>query len=196
MDSVEQLVRAAVDGDGEQVTRLLGEGVPVDARDREHRTALDRALWAGQLSSVSLLLSAGADTEQPIGEYRETLPLRFAAEREMQDIARVLLEAGADPDGRLCEGRATALMVAAQEGHTGIAQMLLDHDAAIELAGRGMTALEWAASAGRPATVRLLLEHGAACVPQALAIAGECHHAQRSPERQSGYATTISILQG
>ncbi|MEW1795270.1 ankyrin repeat domain-containing protein [Streptomyces niveus] len=88
-------------------------------------------------------------TKRSIGQYAESLPLRFTAERGMRATARILLEAGAEPDGRLCEGRATALMMAAAEGHEGIAQMLLDYGAGLESVGRDQTPLEWAALADR-----------------------------------------------
>ncbi|MEV8288475.1 ankyrin repeat domain-containing protein [Streptomyces niveus] len=195
MGGTAELVEAAGSGDLERVTGLLGGGSPVDGRDEEHRTALDRALWAGQHEAIRLLLAAGANTEQPIGQYAETLPLRFTAERGMQATARILLEAGAEPDGRLCEGRATALMMAATEGHEGIAQMLLDHGADLESVGRDQTPLEWAAFGGRPTTVRLLLDHGAARTADALA---EAHRSadrwKHTPERQAEYTATISML--
>ncbi|MFE4497391.1 ankyrin repeat domain-containing protein [Streptomyces niveus] len=160
MGGTAELVEAAGSGDLERVTGLLGGGSPVDGRDEEHRTALDRALWAGQHEAVRLLLAAGANTEQPIGQYAETLPLRFTAERGMQATARILLEAGAEPDGRLCEGRATALMMAATEGHEGIAQMLLDHGADLESVGRDQTPLESVASQGGSGAGRRALPIG------------------------------------
>ncbi|WP_329453783.1 ankyrin repeat domain-containing protein [Streptomyces sp. NBC_01497] len=195
MDGAAKLVEAAGCGDLELMTSLLGKGTPVDGRDREGRTPLDRALWAGRHGAVCLLLAAGTNTEQPIGQYAETLPLRFTAERGMQTMARILLEAGAEPDGRLCEGRATALMVAATEGQEGIAEMLLDHGACLESVGRGRTPLEWAASGGRPAVVRLLLDHGATRIAEALAQAGRgANRWKHTPERQAEYTETISML--
>ncbi|WP_069630374.1 ankyrin repeat domain-containing protein [Streptomyces niveus] len=130
-------------------------------------------------------------TKRSIGQYAETLPLRFTAERGMRATARILLEAGAEPDGRLCEGRATALMMAAAEGHEGIAQMLLDYGAGLESVGRDQTPLEWAAFGGRPTTVRLLLDHGAARTADAHRSADRWKH---TPERQAEHTATISMF--
>lgn len=156
MDAIEQLVRAAQDGDEKRVARLLTDGVEPDARSAKHRTALDLAVWARQVGVVRLLLAAGADPEQSIGEYSEDMPLRCAVSQGMEGIVRVLLDAGAFPDGRRDRSRATPLMVAAFEGHTAIVQLLLDHGADIELIGRRKTVLEWAERGGNQDAIRLL----------------------------------------
>ncbi|MEV6395490.1 ankyrin repeat domain-containing protein [Streptomyces sp. NPDC051907] len=161
VDTVEQMVRAAADGDEERVAGLLDMGVPVDAVNSQHRTALDVALWAGHTDVVRLLVGAGADPRQSIGEYSEDTPLRFAAGQGMTGVVRLLLDAGVDPDHRLAATRATPLMIAAVEGRTEIVRLLLDHGAGIELKGRGKTVLEWAAGGGRMEVVRLLQDHGA-----------------------------------
>ncbi len=53
---------AAETGDLVTLARLLGQGVPADARPASDRgrTALDRAIWAEQTEAVQLLLAAGA----------------------------------------------------------------------------------------------------------------------------------------
>jgi hypothetical protein len=76
MDAIQQLGHAAEAGDVEHVASLLREGVPVDAASGvgRPRTALDRAIWAEQPDVIRLLLDAGADPDQIIGEYGGTCP--------------------------------------------------------------------------------------------------------------------------
>jgi ankyrin repeat protein len=197
VNAVEQMVRAAADGDEKRVARLLGEGVPVDAGNTKYRTALDVAVWAQRTNVIRLLLAAGADPEQSIGEYAEDTPLRFAAARGMREVVSLLLDADAMPDYRLHPTRATPLMLAATENHTEIVRLLLDHGAALELEGRGKTALEWAAWSGRPEALRLLLDRGAVCTAEALECAEREAVLRRqslSPERSAEYKLTVSIL--
>jgi ankyrin repeat protein len=157
MDVADRLTAAAAAGDIEVLTDLLSTGIAVDAVDGRRRTALDRAVWAGMTDAVRLLVAAGADVEQPIGEYREDTPLRFAAGRGDLPLAQLLLEAGAEPDRPPHARKITPLMVAGAAGHAA----LLAGGADLELTGRQGTALEQAAFAGRKETVHLLLAQGA-----------------------------------
>lgn len=208
MDTADRWAVAAAAGDVGALTELLSAGGAVDAVDGRRRTALDRALRAGRTDAVRLLVAAGADVEQPIGEYREDTPLRFAAGRGDLPLVRLLLDAGAEADGRRSPQQASPLMVAAAAGETAVAEALLIRGADIELTGggRGRTPLEWAGHAGRADTVRLLLAWGAARTTAALAEAreGEAHAlaAMRagehpdvfSPARMEAYRETIRAL--
>ncbi|MDH6627573.1 ankyrin repeat protein [Streptomyces sp. LBL] len=129
-------------------------------KDERGRTALDLAVWGRHASVVRLLLAAGADPEQRIGEFGEETPLRFAAAQGAAEIVELLLDAGAMPDYRLDPTRATPLMVAAAENQADIVRMLLDHGADLKLRGRDKTALEWARGRGPDATA-VLLSRGA-----------------------------------
>ncbi|MFE0491145.1 DUF397 domain-containing protein [Streptomyces griseoaurantiacus] len=108
MVTADRLTAAAAAGDIGVLTELLSAGAAVDAVDRRRRTALDRAVWAERMDAVRLSVAAGADVEQPIGEYREDTPLCFAAGRGDLPLVRLLLDAGAEADGRrsLGQGRA------------------------------------------------------------------------------------------
>jgi len=208
MVTADRLTAAAAAGDIGVLTELLSTGAAVDAVDRRRRTALDRAVWAGRTDAVRLLVAAGADVEQPIGEYREDTPLRFAAGRGDLPLVRLLLDAGAEADGRRSSGQASPLMVAAAAGETAAAEALLIRGADIELTGGGKrwTALEWAAHAGWADTVRMLLARGAARKAVALAEAreGEAHALaalsagehpdQFSPARMHAYREAIRAL--
>ncbi|MFI6785049.1 ankyrin repeat domain-containing protein [Micromonospora sp. NPDC050276] len=198
MEAIQQLGLAAEAGDVEQVARLLREGVPVDARNTidRPRTALDRAIWAEQADVVRLLLASGADPDQPIGEYGEDTPVRFAAPRGMKDILRLLLEAGADPDGRVSHERTTPLVLAASQGLVAIAAMLLEHGASSEgIEGSRSTPLRSAVAGGWPAVVRLLLDRGATPTAEILELAESRSARYRSDaERLADFAQVIAML--
>ncbi|MEU5160900.1 ankyrin repeat domain-containing protein [Streptomyces sp. NPDC020875] len=103
MEGDEHLVRAAAAGRDEEIVALLCLGVSPDGQTCQGRgrAALDHALWGGHTAAARLLLEAGADTEAPVGEYRETAPLRLAVEQARAELARLLLEAAAEPNGRV-----------------------------------------------------------------------------------------------
>jgi ankyrin repeat protein len=157
------------------VAELVGEGVPVDARNEQHRTALDLAVWADQVAVVRLLLSLGADPEQRIGEYHETYPLRFVAGRGMHEMAAALLEGGALPEGHPFDSglwHGSPAWMAASRGATGILEMLLDRGVSLEgREAKGGKPLVAAVRDGHPETVRFLLERGAWPLPEAVTAA-------------------------
>ncbi len=73
--------------------------------------------------------------------------LAFAAYQGFPEIAKLLLDRGADPDVRDDDGR-TPLMQAASNGHAEVAELLLDRRARIDAQnGEGATALALAAHA-------------------------------------------------
>jgi ankyrin repeat protein len=93
----EKLHDAAREGDLDSVRELLGRGYPVNAFDFLGKTPLHYAVLAEQFAVVDALLRAGADVnahdertigDTPLGEAASTCSLR---------MARLLVEAGADP---------------------------------------------------------------------------------------------------
>ncbi len=77
-------------------------------------------------------------------------------ERVRQSLDQGLDVDKAGPDGR------TALMMAAFEGYTEVAEVLLDHGAEVDrIDVSGRTALMYASSGPFPQTVESLIEHGA-----------------------------------
>ncbi|MFD6279241.1 ankyrin repeat domain-containing protein [Streptomyces sp. NPDC060209] len=172
----EQLVQAAEDGDAALVTRLLAEGVPVDAYRAGGRTALDLAVRHGHGDLVRLLVDAGADPEQRAGEYGELTVLSQAAAYSRTDIARILLDAGAHPDTPSRIG--FPLLFASSSAIPGptcpeIVDLLLDRGADIGLRLRNLTSLEWAVWFGMVDMVHQLLRRGADPSAEALDLAEE-----------------------
>ena len=77
------------------------------------------------------------------------------------DIVRDLLSRGIDPDARDGNGH-TALMLAARAGHTAVTQLLIDHDADLNVTAKfGLSALMLAVIAGHKEIARALARAGA-----------------------------------
>ncbi|MFJ6851384.1 ankyrin repeat domain-containing protein [Streptomyces sp. NPDC091271] len=190
----EQLVQAAEDGDVALVTRLLDAGVPVDAHGAERRTALDLAVRHGRGEVARLLVAAGADPEQPAGEWGELNILTLAAAFSRTDIARVLLDAGAHPDTRCRIG--FPLLMASSSAVPGpcreIVDLLLDRGADIDLRLRDLTSLEWAVWFGLADMVRHLLHRSAEPSATAMKLAHE--RIRRFPETRRDCERVIEAL--
>lgn len=78
------------------------------------------------------LIDAGADLENP-GNYAA---VSYAAYKNRVDIIRYMLSKGASPDGEIHDGISvanTGLMMAAMQGHTKTAKLLLENDANVKL---------------------------------------------------------------
>lgn len=188
------LVQAAWNGDIERVQELLDQGVPVDARDRRHRSAFDVAIWQDSARLVKMLVGAGADLDQEIGEYQETVAMRLAARRNQVKVLEILLESGADAN--TIHRGLTAAGEAAQSGHVEALRVLLDHGAHLDDAGRRAGPLTQAAFWGHAHVVRYLLELGA--MPAVRALQEARHRAdyfKDDVERRGGFVQTILLLE-
>lgn len=138
--------------------------------------ALHCAVEEGRRDAVSLLLKHGADTETPrvptaiavhcarmpmgLEPLLAGQPLYHALCADDLDIARQLLEAGADVNARA--GEFTPLIALCKRDDPEAVQLLLDHGADTELSGeRGMTALHATVLQKSVECARLLLSNGA-----------------------------------
>jgi len=114
--------------------------------------------WAaqdGNVAAVQTLLGANASIESAWRE-RGWTPLIAAAQMDRVDVLRVLVEAKANLNHRDSKGL-SALIWAAQSGHSASVQLLIDANADIEAQCDG-TALIWAAGNGHKACVQRLLD--------------------------------------
>jgi ankyrin repeat protein len=146
---VTALMAASKNGRIEVVNKLLTQKVNVDAQDKQGVTALMLAAENNQLETVKLLLKKNADpnTEDQSGWSAlmkavfqgntgcvETLAARsrqevnrgllIAALTGHREIAKVLLDDGAEVDSRADDGR-TPLMLAASKGDIDLVSLLL-----------------------------------------------------------------------
>ncbi|UKZ73022.1 hypothetical protein TrVFT333_000661 [Trichoderma virens FT-333] len=145
------------------VQRLLDHGADVNILDSDNESALYVAALDREEALVKLLLEKGAKVNEMTTSG--LTPLYFAIPEP--DIVRSLLENGADPDSSKNAGF-TSLMHAAWFSYTESLELLLDHNADIELAydgddenQKGWTALSCAVSQASKETVRILAERGA-----------------------------------
>ncbi|MBF8189919.1 ankyrin repeat domain-containing protein [Nonomuraea sp. K274] len=119
----------------------------------------------GDSETVGKLLASGADPNTPseaAGDGGEGgLPLCAAAAWDREEVASVLLTAGADVNGRESGGW-TALLWAAANGHADTARVLIEAGADVDGANDdGDTPLTLAARRGALGVAQVLLEAGA-----------------------------------
>jgi ankyrin repeat protein len=93
----EALCFAAGDGDLRRVKELLAEGYPVNAFDDLSWTPLHHAARKEYLAVVRHLIAAGADVNAHEEERIGDTVLKHVAQTCSLELARILLDAGADP---------------------------------------------------------------------------------------------------
>jgi hypothetical protein len=121
------------------------------------QTLLHDAAGAGEAELAAVLIRSGADPDAKELEGHTSL---YRASTE--DVARVLLAAGATVDVASGPTRGTALHQASRRGYVSVAQALLDHGATIDARdAKGQTPLRRAVNCRQLQIVRLLVQHGA-----------------------------------
>ncbi|KAM6171246.1 protein phosphatase 1 regulatory subunit 16A [Erethizon dorsatum] len=187
-DGLTALHQCCIDDFQEMVQQLLEAGADVNARDSECWTPLHAAATCGHLHLVELLISRGADLlavntdgnmPYDLCEDEQTLDCletamasqgitqdsieeaRAVPELRMLDDLQSLLHAGADLNDPLDHG-ATLLHIAAANGFSEAAALLLEHGASLSTKDRdGWEPLHAAAYWGQVHLAELLVAHGA-----------------------------------
>ena len=157
---------AARTGDIAAIRVLIAHGADVNS-DLAGQTALMWAAARNNAGVVRALIGAGAEvhTRTPLreapGEWRgrrtgfagpeptSYSALMFAVRAGAREVVWELLDAGADVNDTLSDGQ-SALMMAVANGHSGLADFLLDRGADPTLAGPGWNALHQAVRTRRP----------------------------------------------
>jgi ankyrin repeat protein len=138
---------------------LEREGVDINSKDSDGRTALSWAAESGHEAVVRLLLEHKADVDAKANYGRTAL--HRAAGSGHEAVVRLLLEHKVDVDAKDKDGW-TALFWAAGGGHEAVVRLLLEHKADVNAKDKdGKMVLFRAAGSGHEAVVRLLLEHKA-----------------------------------
>ena len=159
-----ELVDAAARGDVERVRRLLAEGVPVDARDGNGRTAVTAAALGDHVDVARVLIDAGADVD--LQDTERNNPLLVTGETGSVAMLREVLRAHPDLT-RTNRYGGTALIPASDRGHVELVRALLQTDIDVDHVNRlGWTALLEAVILGDGGSahqqiVELLLDAGA-----------------------------------
>ena len=110
------------------------------------------------LNLVRDLIALGANLEWKNEENYNWTPLLWAAMKGHLEIARMLIDAGADVNNRNGE---TPLYMAVSNGKLDIARMLIDAGANVNVQDEvGYTPLHWAAVFGQVEIARMLIDAG------------------------------------
>lgn len=107
-DLAARVFGAARAGDAEMLASYVDAGLPVDLANEAGDTLLMLSAYHGHLASVQVLLKRGADANK--ANDRGQTPLAGAVFKNEPDIARALLNAGADPDAGTPSAAETARM--------------------------------------------------------------------------------------
>lgn len=124
---VELLFDAARMGRDEMIPALLQAGVDIEVTDARGYTPLVLASYNGQLSTTALLLAQGARVDG-VHDAPGNTALMGVCFKGYAEIARLLIDAGADVNRRNGVGQ-TALMMAALFNQTAIIDLLLEKGA-------------------------------------------------------------------
>jgi ankyrin repeat protein len=156
------LFEAAATGQTERVQELTKEDPALaNAYAPDGFTPLGLASFFGHAETVNALLAAGAAVNQASRETMKLTPLASALAVQRNDIARTLIEHGANVNAK-GDNDVTPLHTAAARGNLEAATLLLEHGADINAATKdGKTAIAYAEEREHPEMVKFLQNYPA-----------------------------------
>jgi ankyrin repeat protein len=157
LDAQVGVFAAAAKGQTEELRSLVEQDPGlVNAYSPDGFTPLGLAVFFGHPETVDALLAAGADVNLASRESMKMPPLGSAMAVQRNDIARTLIEHGANVNGKAANDL-TALHTAAARGDLESAKLLLDHGADVNAASTdGKTPLAYAEERNHPDMVEFL----------------------------------------
>ncbi|KAF9888039.1 hypothetical protein FE257_009303 [Aspergillus nanangensis] len=141
------------------VKRLIFYGADINRVDSPSAPALYEACRQGNETIVRSLLQGGALINEQASEWN---PLSVACQHSHQMIAKLLLEAGANPNLPLDSSYDNPLSIVCRDGSVELAELLLAHGARIDNGSSDREShLYTACEAGSISIAKLLLRNGA-----------------------------------
>ena len=155
-----RLADAAMRGDKEAVTSLLGDRSNINTPQIDGTTALNWAVRNNDLATADALIKAGADVKAA-NRYGVTA-LSLAATNGNATMIAKLLDAGADANA-VNQGGETVLMTASRTGNVEAVKLLLGRGADVNAKDpeHAQTPLMWAVIEKHLDVARLLIARGA-----------------------------------
>ncbi|WQF88297.1 Putative P-loop containing nucleoside triphosphate hydrolase [Colletotrichum destructivum] len=136
---------------------LIQEGAELNVPNVEKRTALHKAIMAGDRNLMEVILSSGS-LNLELEDSEGYTCLRWAARYGQLKTVEALLKSGADVNAADKDSY-TALRWAAHEGYKPIIKSLVHHGASVKTSGRdSWTLLNWAAQEGQDDMVKFLVK--------------------------------------
>lgn len=159
MKSNEQLFAAIIEGDIEQIQRLIEEGLNVNLADENGCTLVHLAAFNNKKEIVEFLFEKGANINAVDKEQRT--PLHYAVSEGHEEIVKFLLEKGANINVVDQQG-GTLLHFATWNNKKGLVKFLLKKGADINAEDHhGWTPLRHAVHQDNKEMVAFLLQEGA-----------------------------------
>ena len=139
----------------EVVALLLEAGADPDVVNKQSKTPLDLAISGSKDEIIDLLLEAGAAVEAPVDS------IYFLAWNNEVIGVKLHIYAGTDID-QADEFGNIPLLLAVEQGHIGVAELLIQHEANLEVGDQhGFTPLIMSAELNHPELLQILLDAGA-----------------------------------
>ncbi len=153
--TVDAYLEAALEGDVAIVKLARSQGLAVDAKGEDDRTALMLAAFNGHTAIVEYLIAEGAEIDARDNIQRTAL--MYASTLPNVATVQRLLDAKAEINAIDSGEHWTPLMFAAGEGHTAVCKLLLDQGADASMTDiDGESALDFAQRRGHRETTMLL----------------------------------------
>jgi ankyrin repeat protein len=141
---------------------LVAAGAPLNVLSKRGQSPLTFAVNTGSEELVAAMLGAGADVNLAGNGEFSMDPLYFAAQNVSLNIVKMLLHAGANPEHRSLDVKATPLLVACNQPNcTEVLKTLVAAGASYQdTDGYGYGALEHAVYSDDPAVFHFLIDQG------------------------------------